>query len=207
MRRSGDAVHARAAVVDPAHGPRTPGAPRPHPGQSAIADPPAQGLRVRSRAALRRHRGRRHCARHVRPELLPSSEPDHLVRCHLPVAERRRIAAGVLRDLAVVPRCDESDSGTQSPARHRPAHLLPGQVARRHPRGPSARSRRSTGSTSRSTPARRSAWSARAAPARRPRRARSSCSFGPLAARSSSTARTSPSYRRSSWCPSGARRR
>ena len=35
----------------------------------------------------------------VRPELLPSGSPDHLVRCHLPPETRRRIAGEVLTSL------------------------------------------------------------------------------------------------------------
>ena len=38
----------------------------------------------------------------VRPELLPS-EPDHLVRCHLPPETRRQIAADVLASLTAAP--------------------------------------------------------------------------------------------------------
>jgi oligopeptide/dipeptide ABC transporter ATP-binding protein len=38
----------------------------------------------------------------VRPELLPS-DPDHLVRCHLPIETRRKIAAEVLESLTGAP--------------------------------------------------------------------------------------------------------
>jgi peptide/nickel transport system ATP-binding protein len=38
-------------------------------------------------------------AQTVRPELLPTSTPDHLVRCHLPPETRRRIATEVLSSL------------------------------------------------------------------------------------------------------------
>ena len=158
----------------------------------------------------------------VRPELL-ESEPDHLVRCHLPPETRQRIAArgasarpaaapslgGTVRrrqPLTTVPvtgqpepqilRSPTCRSTSRSTARPRvlPASRRPGQGGRWHQPRPERRRDARPGRRERLRQVHRRPHDPPAAePDRR--------------ARSRSTARTSRPCRRSSWCRCGARPR
>ena len=88
LRHPGDAVHARAARVDPADGPASDRPARPDPGQSAVAAQASRRAASSSRAASTPTAVPDGACMTVRPELL-ASEPDHLVRCHIPSEERR----------------------------------------------------------------------------------------------------------------------
>ena len=84
-----DALHARAHLVGAPHGSRAARAARPDSRQPAVADQPAEGVRLPAALQLLGPSPGGACLT-VRPELL-ASEPDHLVRCHLKVEERREI--------------------------------------------------------------------------------------------------------------------
>ena len=87
----GDALHARAPLVDPADGPRAAGAARPDPGQPAVADPAPEGLRLP--AALQLHgarAGRGVPDRSARAPASPSRTTSSAATCQ--AEERKQIA-------------------------------------------------------------------------------------------------------------------